>query len=245
MFTARNFTVSRRTFILTEQGQVTDRYTKAIEQLGSDKLDVRIGGIYALERVARDSKRDHPTIIEVLSAFIREHSRENVPGGDTNIEREMRPDVAAALTVIARRNHLNDREIINLNDADLPNAMLKRVNLSGGDFVGTRFTNSDLTMADFRGANLAVAKLIAVSLTRACLIGTDLRWANLAQADLSGTDLTDARLQGADLGESGLEGANLTRADSPARTSRRRTSRMPFSRARSSLPRTSRACAGR
>jgi hypothetical protein len=33
---------------------VTDRYTKAIEQLGSDRLDVRIGGIYALERVARD-----------------------------------------------------------------------------------------------------------------------------------------------------------------------------------------------
>jgi hypothetical protein len=30
---------------LTEQGQVTDRYTKAIEQLGSDKLDGRIGGI--------------------------------------------------------------------------------------------------------------------------------------------------------------------------------------------------------
>jgi len=44
-----------RTFELTEQGQVTDRYTKAIEQLGSDKLDVRIGGIYALERIARDS----------------------------------------------------------------------------------------------------------------------------------------------------------------------------------------------
>jgi len=57
--------VSRRTLELSEQGQVTDRYTKAIEQLGSDKLDVRIGGIYALERVARDSARDHPTIMEV------------------------------------------------------------------------------------------------------------------------------------------------------------------------------------
>ena len=44
---------------LTEQGQVTDRYTKAIEQLGSDKLDMRIGGIYALERISRDSPRDH------------------------------------------------------------------------------------------------------------------------------------------------------------------------------------------
>ena len=73
VFTARNFTLSRRTFELTEQGQVTDRYTKAIEQLGSDKLAVRIGGIYALERIARDSARDHPAVMEVLTAFIREH----------------------------------------------------------------------------------------------------------------------------------------------------------------------------
>src|SRR6185312_9508558 len=35
IYTARNFTLSRRTFELTEQGQVTDRFTKAIEQLGS------------------------------------------------------------------------------------------------------------------------------------------------------------------------------------------------------------------
>jgi hypothetical protein len=48
IFTARNFILSRRTFELTEQGQVTDRYTKAIEQLGSNTIDVTIGGIYAL-----------------------------------------------------------------------------------------------------------------------------------------------------------------------------------------------------
>jgi hypothetical protein len=95
VFTARNFTLSRRTFELTEQGQVTDRYTKAIEQLGSDKLDVRIGGIYALERVARDSVRDHPTVMEVLTAFIREHSRE--PRAES--ERSIRADVQAAVTV--------------------------------------------------------------------------------------------------------------------------------------------------
>ena len=63
-----------RTYRLTEQGHITDRYTKAIEQLGSDKLDLRLGGIYALERIAVDSKRDHPTVVEVLSAFVREHS---------------------------------------------------------------------------------------------------------------------------------------------------------------------------
>jgi hypothetical protein len=44
--------IATRTYRLTQQGQITDRYTKAIEQLGSDKLDVRLGGIYALERIA-------------------------------------------------------------------------------------------------------------------------------------------------------------------------------------------------
>jgi hypothetical protein len=60
---------------LSREGQATDRYTKAIEQLGSDKIDVRIGGIYALERVARDSPRDHPTTIGVGS-----HRPERIEG---------------------------------------------------------------------------------------------------------------------------------------------------------------------
>lgn len=54
-YTARNAATACRIFELSEQGQVTDRYTKAIEQLGSDKLNIRLGGIYALERIARDS----------------------------------------------------------------------------------------------------------------------------------------------------------------------------------------------
>jgi len=58
---------------LALQGHVTDRYSKAVEQIGNgNSLHVRLGGIYALERVAADSDRDLPTIVEVLSAFIRE-----------------------------------------------------------------------------------------------------------------------------------------------------------------------------
>jgi hypothetical protein len=68
------YRITTRTLELTEQGHITERYTKAIEQLGSDKLDVRLGGIYALERLAIDSERDHPTVVEVLGAFVREHS---------------------------------------------------------------------------------------------------------------------------------------------------------------------------
>ena len=116
VFTARNFWLSRT-------GQVTDRYIRAIEQLGSDKLDVRIGGIYALERVAWDSARDHPTVMEVLTAFIREHSREPWPpsGPDgAEPERMPRPDVQAAATVVRRRNTGRDWRPVDLTGADLP-----------------------------------------------------------------------------------------------------------------------------
>jgi hypothetical protein len=56
--------ITARTYRLTEQGQITDRYTKAIEQLGGDKLDVRLGGIYALERncpIDRYERYERPT----------------------------------------------------------------------------------------------------------------------------------------------------------------------------------------
>ena len=52
----------------------TDLFTRAIDQLGSEKLEVRLGGIYALERIARDSEKDHGPIMEVLVAFVRLHA---------------------------------------------------------------------------------------------------------------------------------------------------------------------------
>ncbi len=140
IFTAQNYRVARRTLEVTEQGQVTDRYTKAIEQLGSDKLDVRIGGIYALERVARDSPRDHPTVMEVLAAFIREHSHEQWPlpaPGTEMPERTTRPDVQAAVTVIGRRNSTYDRSFIDLTGADLTGAHLGSADLARADLSGT------------------------------------------------------------------------------------------------------------
>jgi hypothetical protein len=187
VFTARNFTLSRRTLQLAEQGQVTDRYTKAIEQLGSGKLDVRIGGIYALERVARDSARDHPTVMEVLTAFIREHSRERWPPSrhpaDRGQRRSIRPDVQAALTVIGRRNTRHDTIWrMNLTGADL----------TGADLFGADLTGADLTGTDLTGAYLRLADLTAACLDHTRLTGADLTDANLRLAILAGTILDGA-----------------------------------------------------
>ena len=63
---------------LQRRGQVTERFTRAIDQLGQpgrEKLDVRIGGVYGLEQMARDSAELHWPIMEVLAAYLREHAR--------------------------------------------------------------------------------------------------------------------------------------------------------------------------
>jgi hypothetical protein len=203
IYTARNFTLSR-------EGQVTDRYTKAIEQLGSDKLDVRIGGIYALERVARDSARDHPVIMEVLAAFIREHSVEQWPPsagtepGAASPQRRTRPDVHAAVTVLGRRNPRHDRQRINLAAANLPAADLKGAHFAFAIFIGADLTGADLreaelTFASLGDAKLGGANLASAGLGQASLSGADLRGANLDSADLHGASLTSADLTDANL----------------------------------------------
>ena len=57
-----------------EEGQITDRFTKAIAQLGDKEMAIRLGGIYALERIARDSEKDHGPIMEVLTAYVRQRA---------------------------------------------------------------------------------------------------------------------------------------------------------------------------
>jgi hypothetical protein len=219
VFTARNFTVSRRTLELTEQGQVTDRYTKAIEQLGSDKLDVRIGGIYALERVARDSARDHPTVMAVLTAFIREHSQEEWPPPDRPAsrgqERSTRPDVQAALTVVGRRDPRRDIQSIDLAAAELRGAILVLVQLGGAVLTSADLGRADLRGASLRGATLTGADLRGAILIGAVLVGADLRGADLTGADVRGADLLRALWsEGAPAPEGWKRGASSGRLES-------------------------------
>ncbi|MFD5090680.1 pentapeptide repeat-containing protein [Amycolatopsis thailandensis] len=51
--------------------RITELYTKAVEQLGSDKAPVRLGGLYALERLAQDNETQRQTIVNVLCAYLR------------------------------------------------------------------------------------------------------------------------------------------------------------------------------
>ena len=89
------------------QRRITESFTKAVEQLGSQNLPVRVGGIYALERISRESVEDYWTVMETLTAFVRERARWKNPNLADAVsaeeQHEVPTDVTAVIAVIRRR----------------------------------------------------------------------------------------------------------------------------------------------
>ena len=178
-----------RTFALNRAGQITDRFTKAIEQLGHEAIDVRLGGIYALERIARDSADDYPQVVEVLTAYVRDHA----PLGDRPRD-SPDTDVQAVLTVLGRRSVTHEHEpSLNLGATDLGSADLRRANLSGASLAGARLFMAYLQRADLKDADLFWANLEFASLENADLSGTTLHAADLTAAQ----NISEANFSGA------------------------------------------------
>lgn len=212
---------SWRTLHINREGQITERFTRAIEHLGqsgSDKLDVRLGGIYALERIARDSRIDRGPIVEILTAFLREHSRTARDGGVVESASEQKAvhrlgtDTQAAVTVLTRQLWAND-QVFDLSFVNLAGANLHHANLTGADLAGADLSGANLVGANLSFANLLFADLANASLTRADLTYAQLNQASLTLAFLTGANLTGANLNRASLASAFLDDADLTDAD--------------------------------
>ncbi len=206
--TWRRVAATERQVQIAGEGQITERFTRAIEQLGSEKLEVRLGGIYALERIARDSEKDHWPIMEVLTAYVRENAAWDQEEQDPE---PIATDIQAILTVIGRRRlefeHPAEQRL-ELSATNLAGAKLRRANLSRANLVGARLYLADLLRADLSRANLSAANLWGANLSV-----TDLSGADLSEADLPGVYLAGADLSGADLSRANLSGAILLRAN--------------------------------
>jgi hypothetical protein len=114
--------VAQANLKVAEEKQVTERFAKAVEQLGNDNIHIRLGAIYALERIANDSDKDYWQVMEILTAYVRERApyppknENNQPLWAATLsihrsESESTPanvspvttDIQAVLTVISRR----------------------------------------------------------------------------------------------------------------------------------------------
>jgi hypothetical protein len=172
------------------EGQTIGLFTKAIEQLASDDVSVRHGGVYALELLAKLDPAYRGHAHALLTAFVRRQApwppvrpepelaadRARYHGGASD-------DIGAAIGVLNRGWVISpgagsELERVDLRGAELTHLAIRRLCLA----------HSNLEGANLRGADLAGATLADVNLRQA-----DLRGTNLTGADLTGSDLTGAR----------------------------------------------------
>lgn len=96
----RMFTTERQTRA-AEEGLITDRISKAIDQLGHENTAVRMGAIHSLERIMVDSMGDRVMVMRTLNAYLQYRQSRLPPEDPANIP-EVEIDVQAALDVMVR-----------------------------------------------------------------------------------------------------------------------------------------------
>lgn len=207
VFTGLSLQATREQIAIAAQGEVTGRFTSAVDQLGNSSPDVRTGAIFALGSIAHDSAYEQPAIIELLSDFIRRHSGES---GSCDPQLPAATDVEAALTVLSERDSTQDGQAtIDLAGAcldhdDLDGMIASRADLNGACLIGAsladaNLTDADLTDADFADAILSGARLAGARLNAATFEGANLEHAYLDNVVLGYTTFTNALLKGASL----------------------------------------------
>ena len=196
--------------------RITELYSKAADQLGSDKAPVRLAGLYALERLAQDNRGQRQTIVNVICAYLQMpytppraapvepsaddgSSVEGAAAEDGSRADQERERYEKRLQEHEKRAHeqrvrataqrILHRHIIAAADETF--RWTASIDLSEADLTEAFFSGADLTGADLWRANLTEAFLREANLTQA-----DLREANLTQADLRRATLTGAKLGG-------------------------------------------------
>ena len=196
-YAARTYGLNRHTYSLQVAGQQSDRYTKAIDQLGSETVSVRIGGIYALTQTLDSNERHVAMVHHILNLYVRNHAA--LPAVQNTLQRK------SAVAGRAPRPILTEPAGL---DVTIALAELRRMRASSElPRLDLRFTNlagADLTGMDLVDARLNDANLRDVVLNDAKLTGADLRGAVLKDAHLFRTDVADVRIWHGQLDDSQL-----------------------------------------
>ncbi|WTX75887.1 pentapeptide repeat-containing protein [Streptomyces sp. NBC_00647] len=216
--TWRQLRVSQDGLRATQEGYVTDRFSRAVDQLGSDKLDVRVGGLHALWRVAEQSARDREAVISIQAAYLRTHlpwppTGPEAPTADMPIN-DIAPlearaaDSQVALTGLGVLCQTREQTWVNLSATDL-----RRADCDGLWLPEVNLDRSCMEAAGLYRANLTQASLVSVNLRHADLKTAILRQSRCALADVRGARLVETDLRDADFTEADLREANLRKAD--------------------------------
>lgn len=241
------FSVSQfmATKAIEERGEFTERFSQAVQHLSHESMAVRVGGVHALGRLAKDSPEDHWVIMELLTTHLRQSSPRRAgdaqttrglpeeEGDDWKNKWKIDPDVQAVITVVCARDLgenngeriLRERgRLLQFHRARLPGgaffmAELQRARFNGADLRGAFIGSCELDGADFSEAILESASFLSVNL----------KDADFADAQMSGVALVACNLRNADFSGADLSGAWLVATHRELETWIERNSDIPTS----------------
>jgi len=192
--------------LATENRLVQERFRDAVQHLGHETESVRLGGAYALFRLALEEEAFRKQIAEMLCAHICA-----ITGAEEyrkNFAKKPSMEIQSLMRLLFSAGQDAQAE-------DSRKAFWKglRADLSGGYFHGlelrdARFQKASLTGAEFQGARLSRAKFQGAFLYDAKFQG-----AHLNRAKFQGARLSRAKFQGARLSRAEFQGARLNRAE--------------------------------
>lgn len=212
----RVYTTERQTRT-AEQGHMTDRISKAVEQLGAEKtvkaysmdndqkpvqaertkpnIEVRIGGLLSLERISQDSVkydkgRDHVRVMEIICAYVRENAKKESDQSFADFADIPAPriDIQTAINILGRRGDAQLR--IERSDR-------YRLNLRSCDLCKIDFTKANLA-----GGALSYCRLDGATFDQADLTGTYLAWCSIHFVSFRTAKMVGTHFEGSNFGDS-------------------------------------------
>ena len=219
---------------ISQRAWLDDRYERGANLLGSNAPSLRLGGVYALQRLAEEyPEQYHVQIMRLFCAFARHPTvldnndsnsidYETVRIVDANERpasvRRLRPDVEAVIEAISTRSEVRiklEREakfVPQLSYADLRNLWLYDANFSGVQLVRANLSGAFLLKANFSCAEMWEADLSGARLNGANFTGARLTGAKLSSIEAISADFSNVYLGMVNLAQADLSGADVTGA---------------------------------
>jgi len=225
----------------------TELFTKAVEQLGAEKkaieiltndqgekvtfedgypktwetyvpnIEVRIGAIFALERIMKDSDKDAPAIVDTLAAYVRENcGKQTLECKIPEQEKDQTTgDWVKAIknyvgsmynpkegTLLTRARALNEQPQVNRSDIKTALTVLGR--------RPEHLKHKDAKQPDLRSVNFQGWELHNFDLSYCDLSNAKMQGANLSGAEMQEVQITSARKTAASSGDVWSQNRNNT-----------------------------------
>ena len=184
---------------------LNSRFQKGAEMLGDNELYARLGGIYALRKLAIEVPEDYlMEAKDLLCAFVVHTSQK------PDQPRTRQDDIVATLSSLGTlRQH--GKKIDRSLNFDLMYAKLHDYFFIG-DFSSALFLLADVSKCDGTRATFANANFYGADVSNATFDRADLSGANFTAAKLDETSLCGANISGALFSQNGQVVSGLTQA---------------------------------